>query len=72
MQTVIIGISKLRRMNGRDLRELREILHIQDFSNSNPIAVVIPYDEYLSMQSVIIKTFESVQSILEKEPNGST
>jgi hypothetical protein len=54
MESTPIGISKLKAMTYRDLRELHETLLVEEFSGK-PVGVVLPYVEYLKMQGLIIK-----------------
>lgn len=48
-----VGVSRLREMTSTVLKELREVLVIQD-KNDAPLAVVLNYDLFLEMQSLAL------------------
>jgi hypothetical protein len=46
-----VGVSKLRHLDAEDLSALKETLVLQ--SGEKPLAVLIPYETYIAMQSLI-------------------
>lgn len=42
------GVSRIRLLNAQRLRELEDVIVVQD--NGQPLAVIVPYDLYLEIQ----------------------
>lgn len=64
MKTISCGIGKLSRMNSKSLRELKDVLLIND-PWGEPIVTVIPYSYYLELQNNIIDANEMIKRLEE-------
>ena len=54
-----VGVSRLRTLNASNLREFNETLVIQDADE--PLAVVLPYEQFLAMQKKLISLLNTVE-----------
>jgi hypothetical protein len=64
MKIEFISPTKLLFMNAAELRRLDRIFVIAPRNNHNePLAVLVPYEFFKEMQSVIIKAYEAIESL---------
>ena len=64
-----IGASKLRTLNSKNLRALRRPLVIMPHyreKGTQPLAVIINYQQYLALQSLVMKSLEAEAAELVK------
>ncbi|MDA1315878.1 MAG: hypothetical protein O2968_21350 [Acidobacteria bacterium] len=54
-----VGVSRLRKLNATNLRHERKALVIQD--NDTPLAVLLSYEQFLSMQQKIEQLLETLE-----------
>lgn len=65
MKFQTIGITKLKELTYKDLRELKNILVVEEFTNRALVAIV-PYRDLLRMQYLIIKADRILGGKLEE------
>lgn len=65
MKLQTIGITKLKELTYKDLRELKDILMVEEFTNRALVAIV-PYRDFLKMQYLIIKADRLLEGKLEE------
>jgi hypothetical protein len=64
-----VGVSRLRTLNATSLRDFRDTLVIQD--NDTPLAVVLPYEQFLAMQKRLVSLLNTVEMFHNgKEPEA--
>lgn len=56
-----VGVSRLRQLNSRRLRDLKETLVIQD--NDEPLAVLLRYEQFLVMQNELESLLETIYTL---------
>lgn len=66
MKLESIGISALRKLNYRELRELKDILVVEEFTN-RPVVAIVPWRDLLRMQYLIIKADQLLEGKLEEK-----
>jgi len=54
-----VGATKLRSLNAKNLRDLDKTWVIQD--NDKALAVLVPYDQFLTMQKQLITVLEALE-----------
>ena len=64
-----VGISKLRTLNATNLRKFEKALVIQD--NDTPLAVLLTYDQFLSMQQQLQSVLETIDVLTNQEERSS-
>lgn len=69
MQTKSIDITKITKITYKQLREIKDVLLIEEFKDK-PIAVLIPYEYYLEMQSLIIRADSLLSQIETSEESN--
>lgn len=65
MKLESMGISKLKSLTYKDLRELKDILVVEEFTN-RPVVAIVPWRDLLRMQYLIIKADQLLEGKLEK------
>lgn len=55
-----VGVSKLRELNASKLKENEDTLIIQD-SNDTPIAVVMSYEQFLTIQEQLVSALNTIE-----------
>jgi hypothetical protein len=60
-----VGVSRLRTLNATNLRHFDKALVIQD--NDTPLAVLLTYEQFLSMQRQLQAVLETVEVITDDE-----
>ncbi len=60
-----VGVSTLRTMNAASLRESTKTLVIRD--NNTPVAVLLAYDSFLSMQEHMERLLSTVELLSDNE-----
>lgn len=65
MKLESMGISKLKSLTYKDLRELKDILVVEEFTNQ-PVVAIVPWRDLLRMQYLIIKADQLLEGKLEK------
>ena len=63
----IVGMKVFRYLTRRHLRELREVLLVEEWSGKPPLAAVIPYELYMEMQTCLIEA----DRLMKGEYHGS-
>src|SRR5258706_4242902 len=56
-----VGVSKVRQLNASNLSKLKKMMVIQD--NNTPLAVLLNYEQYLSMQGKLKDALETIQML---------
>lgn len=60
-----VGVSRLRRLNATNLRNFGKTLVIQD--NNTPLAVLLAYDQFLSMQKQLQSVLETIEVLTDDD-----
>lgn len=60
-----VGVSRLRSLNATNLRNFDKTLVIQD--NNTPLAVLLAYDQFLSMQRQLQAVLETVEVLTDED-----
>ena len=60
-----VGVSTLRTMNAASLRESTKTLVIRD--NNTPVAVLLTYESFLSMQEQIERLLSTIELLADRE-----
>jgi PHD/YefM family antitoxin component YafN of YafNO toxin-antitoxin module len=63
-----VGISRLRSLNATQLREIDKTLVIQE--NDQPLAVLLKYEEFLSMQKQLISVLDTIAILTDESEVG--
>jgi hypothetical protein len=62
-------------MTYKELRQLDHVMMVEEYKGkvSKPLVAVVPYDEYLRMQTLVIKAEEAIDRYLSRisDPPGS-
>ncbi len=64
-----VGVSKLRTLNATSLRNFDKAMVIQD--NDTPLAVLLTYDQFLTMQKQLQAVLETIEVITDDEERSS-
>jgi len=64
-----VGVSRLRTLNATNLRHFNKTLVIQD--NDTPLAVLLTYEQFLSMQKQLQAVLETVGLIADDEERSA-
>ena len=64
-----VGVSRLRTLNATNLRHFNKTLVIQD--NDTPLAVLLTYEQFLSMQKQLQAVLETVELIADDEERSA-
>ncbi len=64
-----VGVSKLRKLNSHDLREIEETLVLQE--NDTPLAVLVKYEKYLILQNELESLMATVELLTHKEETAA-
>jgi uncharacterized protein YeeX (DUF496 family) len=62
-----VGISKLRNLNAKNLREFDRALVIRD--NKKPLAVLVSYEQFLDMQKQLVSLVQTVELLKSDQEN---
>jgi PHD/YefM family antitoxin component YafN of YafNO toxin-antitoxin module len=54
-----VGISKLRALNAKNLRQFDRTMVIRD--NNKPLAVLVSYEQFLDMQKQLVSLLQTVE-----------
>lgn len=54
-----VGITKLRELNAKGLRDMNKLLVLQD--NNQPLAVLVKYEQYLVMQQKLQSLMNTIR-----------
>lgn len=65
MKTEIISTSKLGILTIKALKELGSVLIVEDKVETR-LAVVLPYEQYLEMQNLILKANQKIEELEQK------
>jgi PHD/YefM family antitoxin component YafN of YafNO toxin-antitoxin module len=60
-----VGVSKLRTFNATNLGKIKKMMVIQD--NDAPLAVLLSYQQYLSIQNKLQEALDAVELLSKKE-----
>ena len=64
-----VGVSRLRTLNATKLRSFNKALVIQD--NETPLAVLLTYEQFLSMQRQLQAVLETVEVMTDDEERSA-
>ena len=64
-----VGVSKLRTLNAKTLRETDKALVIQD--NNTPLAVLLTYDQFQLMQKQLEAVLETIEVITDDDERSA-
>lgn len=64
-----VGVSKLRELNAKALRESDKALVIQD--NNTPLAVLLTYDQFQLMQKQLEAVLETIEVMTDDEERSA-
>lgn len=59
-----VGVSRLRKLNSRTLREFDKTLVIQD--NDTPLAVLLRYEQFLTMQNRLQSVLSTIELLTDE------
>ena len=59
-----VGVSKLRDLNAEKLREITDTFVFQE--NEKPLAVLLTYDQFMSMQEELMAVARTVEMLSDK------
>jgi PHD/YefM family antitoxin component YafN of YafNO toxin-antitoxin module len=60
-----VGVSKLRTLNATNLGRVKKLMVIQD--NDAPLAVLLSYQQYLTIQNKLQEALDAVELLSKKE-----
>jgi hypothetical protein len=60
-----VGVSKLRTLNATNLGRIKKLMVIQD--NDAPLAVLLSYQQYLTIQNKLQEALDAVELLSKKE-----
>lgn len=60
-----VGVSKLRNLNAKELREFDRALVIRD--KKKPLAVLVSYEQFLDMQNQLISLVQTVELLKSEQ-----
>lgn len=60
-----VGVTRLRTFNATNLRQIKKMLVIQD--NDRPLAVMMSYAQYLSIQAKLQEALDALEVLSKKE-----
>jgi hypothetical protein len=60
-----VGVSKLRTLNASNLSRVSKMLVIQD--NDTPLAVLLNYDQFLTIQNKLQEALDTIEVLSKKE-----
>ena len=64
-----VGVSRLRKLNAASLRQNQKALVIQE--NDKPLAVLLTYEQFLSMQKQIQSVVTTIEVLTDEEERVS-
>ncbi|HLK21152.1 MAG TPA: hypothetical protein VKT81_19510 [Bryobacteraceae bacterium] len=64
-----VGVSKLRTLNATTLRQFEKAMVIQD--NDTPLAVLLTYDQFLTMQAQLQSVIETIELITDDQERAA-
>ncbi|MBI3696518.1 MAG: hypothetical protein HY238_16965 [Acidobacteria bacterium] len=64
-----VGVSRLRKLNAANLRQNQKALVIQE--NDKPLAVLLTYEQFLSMQKQIQSVMATIEVLTDEEERVS-
>ncbi len=60
-----VGVSKLRKLNSKELRLIKKVMVLQD--NDEPLAVLVKYEQFLIMQNQLKSLLETIELLSNQE-----
>jgi hypothetical protein len=60
-----VGVSRLRKLNSEELRTFTKTMVLQE--NDTPLAVLLKYEQFLSMQNQLKSLLETIELLTDKE-----